>query len=264
MACSCLGGSVGEGGKNLFKDVVMVQRLLNFNIDRLIPLALLKEDGDCGGKTRFAIEEFQRRNMNMNPPTKLVEPDSATIRELKAGLGDGFTEKKLAFIMKNARTADIGRYFPALTTAMAANNINTPLRMAHFLAQIGHESGDLRYSEELASGDAYEGRASLGNTQPGDGRRFKGRGLIQLTGRANYTAYSTARNADYTTGDNPRLIATDPHLAVDVSCWFWVTNGLNALADADNVREVTRTINGGYNGLDDRIAHLERAKCVLL
>jgi putative chitinase len=136
--------------------------------------------------------------------------------------------------------------------------------MAHLLAQVGHESGDLRFSEEIASGAAYEGRADLGNTQPGDGPRFKGRGLIQLTGRANYTAFGRDRNRDFITPENYRLIATDPNLAVDVAGWFWVKHGLNAFADADNVREITRRINGGFNGLDDRTARLARAKFFLL
>src|SRR5512134_1807593 len=105
----------------------------------------------------------------------------------------GFTREKLWAIMIEAVEAQLDRYFEPLAEAMPANDINTPLRIAHFLAQLGHESGDLRYSEELASGIAYEGRLDLGNTQPGDGMRFKGRGLIQLTGRANYTRYGQAR-----------------------------------------------------------------------
>jgi putative chitinase len=86
----------------------------------------------------------------------------------------------------------------------------------------------------------YEGRGDLGNTQPGDGRRFKGRGLIQLTGRANYEEYGQAKGRNFVDGDNYKLLATDPELAVDVACWFWKTRGLNALADADDVRAVTR------------------------
>ena len=174
------------------------------------------------------------------------------------------TIDKLRAIMTNATEAQSDRYFQPLVRMMAANQINTGLRMAHFLAQLGHESGDLRFSEEIASGDAYEGRADLGNTQPGDGRRFKGRGLIQLTGRANYTAFGTARQRDFVTVPNNVLLASDPNLAVDVSCWFWATRGLNAMADADNLNGITRRINGGLNGLADRSAHFQRARRLLV
>ena len=122
----------------------------------------------------------------------------------------------------------------------------------------------MRFSEEIASGAEYEGRVDLGNTQPGDGVRFKGRGLIQLTGRANYTKYGKARHRDFTTGDNPKLIATRPALAVDVACWFWKQHKLNALADRDDVTAVTQVINGGLNGLADREAKLARAKFFLV
>ena len=133
--------------------------------------------------------------------------------------------------------------------------------MAHFIAQIGHESMSFLYTEEIANGAAYEGRRDLGNTKAGDGKRYKGRGLIQLTGRANYTAYSKYTGVDYLAA--PGAPVRGPEVAVDVSCWFWVDRGLDALAEADDVKAVTRRINGGYNGLDDRIQNLNRAKAVL-
>ena len=210
------------------------------------------------------IGEFQTRVLHLATPTRKVDPGSATLRELRAGMSAGFTLDKLRAIMTNATQAQADRYFQHLVTQMAANQINTGLRMAHFLAQLGHESGDLRFSEEIASGDAYEGRIDLGNTQAGDGRRFKGRGLIQLTGRANYTAYGNARQRDFVSGTNNLLISTDPNLAVDASCWFWTTHGLSTMADADNLNGITRRINGGLNGLADRSAHLQRAKCLLV
>lgn len=76
--------------------------------------------------------------------------------------------------------------------------------------------------------------------------------LIQLTGRANYQKYGLAKGRNFTDGDNCKAIATDPQLAVDVACWFWKNRGLNGLADQDDVRAVTRRINGGLNGLEDR------------
>ena len=95
----------------------------------------------------------------------------------------------------------------------------------------------------------------------GDGKRFKGRGLIQLTGRANYAAYSKDSGVDYVA--KPELVASDPFVAVDVACWFWNKHGINKLADEDDVKAVTKGINGGFNGLDDRIEYLVRAKAVL-
>jgi putative chitinase len=238
--------------------------LLNGNLGQLIPLAPLEEDGWIGDATLGALEEFQSRVMKMANPTRRVEPGCDTWKQLKEGLGIGLTREKFRIIMYPASSTRIDRFFPHVSLSLIANSITTPLRQCHFLGQIGHESGNLRYTEEIASGAAYEGRADLGNTQAGDGVRFKGRGLIQITGRGNYTAYGAARGADYTTEPNNQLLATDAALSVDCSSWFWATNGLNALADSDDIRAVTRRINGGYNGLDDRIARTNRAKCILL
>jgi len=127
--------------------------------------------------------------------------------------------------------------------------IDTPLRVSAFLAQIGHESGRMRYVEEIASGKKYEGRKDLGNTQKGDGMRFKGRGLIQITGRANYTELSNDVGVDFVS--QPMLLSM-PEYAVMSACWFWKKRGLNRLADKGEFREITRRINGGYNGLEDR------------
>jgi putative chitinase len=142
---------------------------------------------------------------------------------------------------------------------MDARQINTPLRQAHFLAQLGQESDSFATAEEYASGQEYEGRRDLGNTHPGDGKRFKGRGLIQLTGRSNYAAYGTAIARNLTSG-TPSVVATDHSLAVDVSTWFWQTHNLNHLADSDNVNAVTRVVNGGLNGIHNRVNYLQRAK----
>lgn len=138
--------------------------------------------------------------------------------------------------------------------------INTPLRLAAFLAQIGHESGRLRYSEEIAKGDAYEGRKDLGNTQKGDGKKYKGRGLIQITGRYNYAQVSNELGIDFVT--NPTMLA-QPEYAVMSACWYWQSRGLNELADEGRFRDITRKINGGYNGLEDREKLYERAKRML-
>jgi putative chitinase len=121
--------------------------------------------------------------------------------------------------------------------------------LAHFLAQVGHESGQLRYVLELASGKAYEGRADLGNTSPGDGVRYKGRGLIQITGKHNYVLCGLA--LDLPLLDTPELLE-EPAYAAASAGWFWHNKNLNALADLDDLVKVTKRINGGTNGMLDR------------
>jgi len=148
-------------------------------------------------------------------------------------------------------------YGPALIEAMAAAHINTPLREAHFIAQIGHETNNLLWTEELASGAKYEGRRDLGNVHPGDGPRFKGRGFLQLTGRANYVAYGQSIGRDLEA--DPAAVSREPALCVGVATWFWTKHGLNALADEDDLVGITRRINGGTNGLPERKARLEVA-----
>lgn len=135
--------------------------------------------------------------------------------------------------------------------------LENSLRLIHFLAQLAHESGNFRYMEEIASGAAYEGRKDLGNTQTGDGKRFKGRGPIQLTGRANYRKYGQQLGIDFE--NNPQIVAI-PSIGLMVACKFWADNGLNALADQDDLRSITRRINGGYNGFEDRKMHLIKLK----
>jgi len=100
--------------------------------------------------------------MKMTVPSGLVEPDSDTLEALREGMDPAFSEDKLQGILIHANQVRVRRFFPLLDTLMETNLINTPLRMAHFLAQLGHESGELRYSEEIASGEAYEGRSDLG------------------------------------------------------------------------------------------------------
>lgn len=135
--------------------------------------------------------------------------------------------------------------------------MDNSLRLIHFLAQLAHESGNFRYMEEIASGVAYESRKDLGNTQVGDGKRYKGRGPIQLTGRANYRKCGQQLGIDLE--NNPEIVAI-PSMGLMVACKFWADNELNALADQDDVLTITRRINGGTNGLADRKAHLVKLK----
>ena len=121
-------------------------------------------------------------------------------------------------------------YYRPLTDAMEEFGINTPAREAAFLAQIAHESGSLRYTREIASGAAYEGRGDLGNTEPGDGIRFKGRGLIQITGRSNYKRVSKALYGDLRLLKQPELLE-EVIAACRSAAWFWADKELNTLAD---------------------------------
>lgn len=192
--------------------------------------------------------------------TGTVAPGDPVLAALKAKLPAGVTPGKVYGGLVGATPANIDLFYPGLSAVFAKRQISTPLRIAHFLAQIGHESGDLQWRTELASGQAYEGRGDLGNTQPGDGPRFKGRGLIQLTGRANYAAYGKTIGVDLTVDGNWAKVADDPALCADVAGWYWDSRNINAAADADDAGKVTRSINGGTNGLDDRLMRLARAK----
>jgi predicted chitinase len=150
-------------------------------------------------------------------------------------------------------------YQPLNDAAMREFGITSTLRAWMWLAQVGHESASLRYFEEIADGSAYEGRKDLGNTQPGDGRRFKGRGPIQITGRANYTAAAAALKLDLV--GQPQLAAQPQH-AFRVSAWWWSAHGLNGISDSGDVTAATRRINGGLNGLADRQARYARVKAL--
>ena len=138
--------------------------------------------------------------------------------------------------------------------------INTAVRQQHFLAQVAHESDHFQTTREYASGKAYEGRKDLGNTQQGDGERYRGRGLIQLTGRANYASASQALGENYV--GEPDLVERFPAAAI-VSGWFWERNNINQHADRDDVRAVTKVINGGYHGMNSRTALLKTAKTAI-
>lgn len=153
-----------------------------------------------------------------------------------------------------------GLFLAPLNAAMAEFGIDTPLRQASFLAQVAHESGQLLWLRELASGAAYEGRSDLGNVVAGDGVRFKGRGLLQITGRANYAACGVALGLDLLA--TPQLLE-QPVAACRSAGWFWQSRGLNRLADADDQERVTRRINGGLNGLAERLALFRTARKVL-
>ena len=169
------------------------------------------------------------------------------------------TLAQLLTIMPLARSR-AATFMAPLNAAMLEFGITTPARAASFLSQVGHESGQLLYVRELASGQAYEGRADLGNVRPGDGVRFRGRGLLQVTGRANYAACGKALGLDLLA--QPELLEQTVN-ACRSAGWFWQTRGLNALADAGDQLKVTRRINGGVNSLAERLALYQAARKVL-
>lgn len=178
------------------------------------------------------------------------------------------TLDQLLTIMPTA-TERAALFLDPLNTAMEGACINTPVRQAMFLAQIAHESGELRWLRELWGPTqaqlTYEGRSDLGNTQPGDGKRFLGRGLIQITGRRNYTLASIGIYNDTRLLDTPQLLEQRDGACLSAA-WFWSSHGLNAVADGGDIAAfiaTTRRINGGTNGLMSRQTYWGRAKSTL-
>lgn len=163
----------------------------------------------------------------------------------------------------NSKRPEIAAIYPFLISAMQEGGVDTPLRQAMFLAQGAHETGGFRWLIEQASGQAYEGRANLGNTEPGDGVKYRGRGVFQMTGRSNYARCSKALfGVESRLIDNPELLA-QPEYAARSAVWYWNWKGLNSLADAADIDGVTKKINGGLNGIADRRALYSRAKLAL-
>ncbi|WP_077046626.1 glycoside hydrolase family 19 protein [Pseudomonas sp. KK4] len=174
------------------------------------------------------------------------------------------TAQQLLQMLPNAG-ANAGVFVPLLNTAMQRYQIVGIKRAAAFIAQIGHESGQFQWVREIwgptAAQHGYEGREDLGNTVPGDGRKYCGRGLIQITGRANYAKCGEALGLDLI--NHPELLELPQHAAMSAA-WFWKQKGLNDLADRDQFNTITRRINGGLNGLQDRLEIWARARKVLV
>lgn len=179
------------------------------------------------------------------------------------------TLEQLIDIMPNARS-QAGVFVSALNSAMSRHRVDTPKRIAAFLAQIGHESGQLRYVRELGN-EQYLSKydtgvlaVRLGNTPQadGDGQKYRGRGLIQITGHDNYLRCSLGLFGDERLLALPELLE-QPQWASESAAWFWEQNGLNELADRDQFNSITRRINGGLNGLEDRLQLWARARAVL-
>ena len=220
-------------------------------------------------------QEFDRVLVHMPGMGYYLEFEEARkLRDsLSAILPDTFTltSDQLRKIMPNLQASKLSAYRPFLNGAMTAYEINTPLRAAAFLAQLAHESAELRFMQELwgptKQQQKYEPPSdlaeTLGNTQPGDGFRYRGRGPIQITGRANYKKYGDLLGVDLV--GNPDL-AGDPRYAFQIAALYWKTHGLNGLADDatdEAFRLITRSINGGLNGLKERQAYYAVAKKAL-
>ena len=203
-----------------------------------------------------------------------------------------FTKEELYQINSNLNKNECDYYYEALNEIMPQYDINTKLRICHFLAQILHESGHFRYksenlnysakalrsvfpkyfkTDEIAaeyarkpekiSNRVYANRMGNGDEASGDGWKFRGRGLIQLTGMSNYKICGEALGIDLL--KLPDLITSDPKICVKTACWFWSSKKLNDLADNDDIKTITKRINGGFNGLDDRCKILDLAKGII-
>ena len=205
---------------------------------RQTPRGMRWSDQQSGGSTQERV----------NTPYQPVKDPAP------AGFGVSAGElKKIVPGLSESRAAEIT---PHLNAAMHEAGITSKREQAAFIAQLSHESGGFKYFEELASGKAYEGRGDLGNNQPGDGQRFKGRGPIQLTGRSNYRAAGKALGLDLE--KNPELAArTD--VGFRVSAWYWKSRGISGPAQQGDFNRVTKLINGGYNGLASRQQYYQRA-----
>jgi predicted chitinase len=176
-------------------------------------------------------------------------------RSLRAVVGKD-TRGRWLLTVEQAKTLarDLGQ-------AMHDFDISTRRRAAMFVAQTAHESGGYRFREEIASGEEYEGRHDLGNVHPGDGKRFKGRTFIQITGRNNYAAVGHALGVDFLR--HPEKLAEQKY-ACKGAAWWWFTHGCNELADQGSLETVTRRINGGLNGLASRQTYYSRARKIAL
>ena len=261
------------------------------------------QPGDTLGKIAIKYYHQSSKYQNIAKANNLDDPDLISVgqelvlpgheEEEMSGEGLQLIKGQLKAIMSKATDANLDKYLGPLNEQMPKYGINTPLRVAHFIAQLAHESGSFKYdmenlnysakalrsifgkyfkTEESAEEYArkpedianivYANRMGNGDTESGDGWKFRGRGLIQLTGHDNYKSCGKGINLDLL--NNPDLLSGDPLAAVAAAGWYWNSRGLNQYADQDDVKKITRLINGGYNGLADREKYLEKAKCVLI
>lgn len=236
----------------------------------------LKVDGVVGPKTRAALDKATHHTQHPQPPkpSKPHPPKEPSTGSGGTSSGGGkggaapeeVTQHQLHRIMPHLTTSKMHTYFEPLNRAMHEFHITNRLRKAAFLAQIAEESVELLYFQEIASGWEYDITHNkrlaleLGNTHVGDGPKYKGRGPIQLTGRSNYIRAGKALGLNLV--GHPTL-AAKPTVGFRVAGWYWVGHGLNHLADKKDFREITRRINGGYNGYSVRHAYYVKALDVI-
>jgi len=212
--------------------------------------------GPVGSTTWKRVEDFIARKID-------ITTGFSRFREHKGTTGVNFTAL-LSEAMLDVSGVDYAYYVPLVARTLRDCECTTEARIAMWCTQVGHESLSLKYMEEIADGSQYEGRTDLGNTQPGDGKRFKGRGPIQVTGRYNYTKFSEWAHSKgiVSTPDyfvmNPSELSK-PEYGFHAVTWYWtVQRPMNQAADARNLEQATKYINGGLNGLPDRKMRYER------
>lgn len=241
-------------------------------------------------KNMFSWFNKKEKTEEIKPvETKEKREQKLIIKENKNEIKWLFLRETLYKINNNLNKNDCDYYYEALNKILPQYEINTKLRVCHFLAQILHESGHLKYKSENLNYSAkalrsvfgkyfktdeiakeyerkpekianrvYANRMGNGNEASGDGWKFRGRGLIELTGCSNYKACGQDLGLDLV--KNPDLIVSDAEICVKTACWFWNKNKLNELADKDDINNITKRINGGLNGIDDRCKILNLAK----
>ena len=211
----------------------------------------LKPDGSFGPNTEKSVKDWQKKN---GLTSDGVVGDATWVKLF----GNSTTQPVITVgVLKLEKLKGVipDNVIKQIPDTAIKFNITTNLRLAHFLSQCAHESGNFKYTKELGDDSyfqKYEGRKALGNTQPGDGIKFKGRGFIQLTGRANYEKFSKFCGEDCVS--NPDLVSTKyPMMS---AAYFFDKNKLWSICDKgsddETVKLLTKRINGGYNGLEDR------------
>ncbi len=214
------------------------------------------QSGTLGSMTVGLLQEFQR--VNKVQATGVIGP--TTLARLRAAVEASVSLAELQKLAPGVDRAQLVSYLPHLNAAMLQHGITSDARKAAFLAQLGHESDGFNTLEEYASGADYEWRSDLGNVFAGDGRRFKGRGPIQITGRYNYGEYGRKLGVDLI--EDPGLAAT-PEVGFQIAGQYWADHGLNELADQGRFDSITQRINGGQNGATDRHRRWGQARQVL-
>ncbi len=218
-------------------------------------------DGVWGPKTRMALEEAQKthRKARGRVPDEVLPVLLEKLARVRRGVPELTLEEITRTFPRFGERGDPAQWLEGLSLGLRYV-VADEHRAAFLIGQLAHESAGFSTLEELASGAAYEGRANLGNVKPGDGVRFKGRGAIQTTGRANYRR--AGRVLGVPAEQYPGLLAT-PMLGFLSSGLYWLDHGLNAIADDGDVAKITKIINGGDRGLDDRIDKTRRAAAMI-